>query len=70
VAAQSYGQNAIRVATGVPSVLYVTAPPGDTHRLFIVRQTGQIQPSSFGEDASGELYICDYASGAVCKIVP
>jgi len=25
---------------------------------------------SFGEDASGELYICDYAGGAVYKIVP
>ena len=28
------------------------------------------QPSSFGEDASHELYICDYAGGAVYKIVP
>src|SRR6478672_10191929 len=44
LAAPLYGQSlsAIRVATGVPSVLYATAPPGDTHRLFIVRQGGQI----------------------------
>src|SRR5438477_3638529 len=44
LAAQLYGQSlsAVRVATGVPNVLYVTAPPRDTHRLFIVRQDGQI----------------------------
>jgi hypothetical protein len=29
---------------------------------------GQI--SSFGEDASGELYICDYSGGEVFKIIP
>src|SRR6266403_1743697 len=36
------GLSAVRVATGVPNVLYVTAPPNDTQRLFIVRQGGQI----------------------------
>jgi len=28
------------------------------------------QPASFGEDASHELYICDYGNGVVYKIVP
>jgi hypothetical protein len=44
LAARLDGQtlSAVRVATNVPSVLYATAPPGDTHRLFIVRQAGQI----------------------------
>ena len=44
LAARLYGQSlsAVRVATNVPSVLYATAPSGDTHRLFIVRQGGQI----------------------------
>ncbi|HEV8544331.1 MAG TPA: PQQ-dependent sugar dehydrogenase [Verrucomicrobiae bacterium] len=27
------------------------------------------QPSSFGEDAAGEIYICDYADGEIYKIV-
>ena len=36
------GLSAVRVATGVGGVLFVTAPPGDTQRLFIVRKGGQI----------------------------
>ena len=31
-----------RVATGISQPIYVTAPPNDTSRLFIVRQSGQI----------------------------
>src|SRR5215469_15757033 len=44
LAGQLYGQSldAVRVATGLTHVLYATAPPGDTHRLFLVRKTGQI----------------------------
>ena len=44
LAGQLYGQSldAVRVATGLTHVLYATAPPGDTHRLFLVRQIGQI----------------------------
>jgi hypothetical protein len=44
LAGQLYGQSldAVRVATGLTHVLYATAPPGDTHRLFLVRQSGQI----------------------------
>ena len=41
-AAPVTGLEARRVASNLPLVLYVTAPPGDTQRLFIVRQTGQI----------------------------
>ena len=26
--------------------------------------------SSFGEDAAGEIYVCDYFAGAVYRIVP
>src|SRR5438270_5815089 len=36
------GLSAARVASGLPGSLFVTAPPGDTQRLFIVRKTGQI----------------------------
>jgi glucose/arabinose dehydrogenase len=32
-----------RVATGLTQPLFVTAPPGDTRRLFIVCQTGQVR---------------------------
>lgn len=31
-----------RVATGLSQPIYATAPPGDTSRLFIVQQSGQI----------------------------
>lgn len=35
--------DAIRVASGLSSPLFVTAPPGDANRLFIVQQGGQIR---------------------------
>jgi glucose/arabinose dehydrogenase len=35
--------DAIRVASGLSSPLFVTAPPGDFNRLFIVQQGGQIR---------------------------
>lgn len=35
--------DAIRVAGGFTAPLYVTAPPGDTSRLFVVQQSGQIR---------------------------
>jgi glucose/arabinose dehydrogenase len=43
-----------------------------TSQLFPTRQGGfNLQnPSSFGEDANGELYITDIGSGSVYKIVP
>jgi glucose/arabinose dehydrogenase len=34
---------AIRVASGLSSPLFVTAPPGDVNRLFIAQQGGQIR---------------------------
>src|SRR5947209_1500557 len=37
------GLDAIRVASGLSSPLFVTAPPGDFDRLFIVQQGGQIR---------------------------
>jgi Glucose / Sorbosone dehydrogenase len=45
--AQSRGQSippldAVRVATGMSTAVLVTAPPGDYNRIFIVRQSGQI----------------------------
>ena len=36
------GLSAVRVAFGLTRPIFVTAPPGDTRRLFIVRQTGQV----------------------------
>jgi hypothetical protein len=43
-----------------------------TSQLFPTRTGGfRLQnPSSFGDDASGELYITDIGSGSVYKIVP
>jgi len=40
--AQSVSLDAVLVADGFDRPLYVTAPPGDTSRIFIVQQTGQI----------------------------
>ena len=37
------GLDAIRVASGLSSALFVTAPPNDFNRLFIVQQGGQIR---------------------------
>ena len=37
------GIDATRVAGGFSAPLYVTAPPGDTSRLFVVQQSGQIK---------------------------
>ena len=36
------GLSAVRVAFGLTQPVFVAAPPGDTRRLFIVRQTGQV----------------------------
>jgi glucose/arabinose dehydrogenase len=36
------GLSATRVASGLSDPLFVTAPPGDFHRLFIVSRTGKI----------------------------
>src|SRR3977135_689096 len=36
------GLDAIQVASGLSSPLFVTAPPGDFNRLFIVRQGGAV----------------------------
>jgi glucose/arabinose dehydrogenase len=43
-----------------------------TSQLFPTRQGGftLANPSSFGEDANGELYITDLSTGSVYKIVP
>src|SRR5437773_493762 len=37
------GLDAVRVASGLTQPLFVTAPPGDTGRLFIVQQNGEIR---------------------------
>src|SRR5947199_6527166 len=37
------GLDAIRVASGLSSPIFVTAPPGDFNRLFIVQQDGMIR---------------------------
>jgi len=36
------GLSAVRVASGLSQPLFVTAPPGDYNRLFIVQKTGQV----------------------------
>src|SRR5882762_1368161 len=42
-AATAPGLYAVRVASGLTQPLFVTAPPGDSGRLFIVQQNGQIR---------------------------
>src|SRR6266404_8286938 len=42
-AQQAQQLDAIRVGSGLSSPLFVTAPPGDFNRLFIVQQGGQIR---------------------------
>jgi glucose/arabinose dehydrogenase len=42
-AQQVQGLDAIRVASGMSSPVFATAPPGDFNRLFIVQQGGQIR---------------------------
>jgi glucose/arabinose dehydrogenase len=42
-AQQIPGLDAIRIVSGLSSPLFVTAPPGDFNRLFIVQQGGQIR---------------------------
>src|SRR5437899_573730 len=42
-AVQDTGATIQLVASGLSSPLFVTAPPGDTARLFIVEQTGKIR---------------------------
>jgi glucose/arabinose dehydrogenase len=37
------GLDAVRVAGGLNSPVFVTAPPGDTSRLFVVQQSGEIR---------------------------
>jgi glucose/arabinose dehydrogenase len=37
------GLDAIRVASGLTQPLFVTAPPGDSGRLFVVQKNGQIR---------------------------
>ena len=37
------GLDAVQVASGLTQPLFVTAPPGDTGRLFIVQQNGEIR---------------------------
>jgi glucose/arabinose dehydrogenase len=37
------GLAAVRVASGLTAPLFVTAPPGDYNRIFIVQQTGQVR---------------------------
>ncbi|MFL5016895.1 MAG: hypothetical protein ACJ8EW_12025 [Rhizobium sp.] len=40
---QSNSIAATRVASGLSQPVFVAAPPGDTHRLFIVERTGLIK---------------------------
>ena len=47
----------VRVATGLNKPLYVTAPPGDTDRLFIVEQHDEI--------SSANIRILDLTTGTV-----
>jgi glucose/arabinose dehydrogenase len=37
------GLSAVRVASGLSQPLFVTTPPGDYNRLFIVQKTGQVR---------------------------
>ena len=43
-------------------------PPTDGRKRMDVVRPKNLQPSSFGEDADGELYVCDITNGRVFKI--
>ena len=45
--------DAVRVASGMSYALFVTAPPGDYNRIFIVRQSGQINILNLADLAAG-----------------
>jgi hypothetical protein len=52
--------------SGVPPIHDIT------DRLFPTAVGGYdlLNPTSLGEDAAGELYIADYASGNIFRIIP
>ena len=52
--------------SGVPKIQDLT------HRLFptVIGNFDLLNPTSLGEDASGELYIVDYSAGNIFKIIP
>ncbi len=52
----------------VGAVGVVFTPPNDGNQKGVVRPKN-LQPSSFGEDAEGELYVCDITNGRLFKIV-
>ena len=53
--------DAVRVATGLSSALFVTTPPGDYNRIFVVRQSGQINIVNL-QDGSIKTFL-DLSSG-------
>ena len=53
---------------GVRSDLAATAPGERAAAPRVLLETGA-NVSSFGEDADGELYLADYASGTIYRIV-
>ena len=67
------GLDAIRVASGLTQPLFVTAPPGDSGRLFIVQQNGRIRtlnlPQLRGRDRSPENR-SDRGARALCSRHP
>lgn len=55
-----YAMAFLGAAGGYDSLLYNHSAGGSDFRA----------PSSFGEDADGEFYICDIGAGAVYKMAP
>ena len=58
--------DAVRVVSGLSSAVFVTAPPGDYNRIFVVRQSGQIHIIKLAELAAGNvtpLLLLDISSG-------
>jgi glucose/arabinose dehydrogenase len=52
----------VTVATGLSQPLYVTAPPGDTSRIFIVEQPGRIRELDRGAATNGYTTYLDLSS--------
>lgn len=60
------GLDAVRVASGLTQPVFVTAPPGDYSRLFIVQQNGQIRILNLATgalNATPFLTVSDLATG-------
>ena len=56
--------------SAAPAQVTVTLPDGKALTFDAELLHSDLHPSSFGEDAKGELYVLDYFNGGVWRITP